>query len=51
MRDIVAICGGIGILIGIYLVLNKGTQSVNIINAFAGNAIKGISTLQGNKVS
>ncbi|MCU5087553.1 hypothetical protein OCA23_30290 [Bacillus cereus] len=42
--DVVA---GIGILIGIYLFLSNGKQTVSVINAIAGNSISGIKTLQG----
>lgn len=47
MRDVVAVLGSIFFLIGLYLVLNRGKESVNIINAFAQNATSGIKTLQG----
>ena len=38
---------GIGILIFVYLVLNKGTESVNIIKAIATSGTSAIKTLQG----
>jgi hypothetical protein len=34
------------LLIGIVLVLNKAPESVAIVNSLAGNAVKGIKTLQ-----
>ena len=47
MNQIVTVLSGIGVLIGIYLFLSKGTQTVNIIDTIAENSIKGIKTLQG----
>jgi len=47
MRDVVAIIGGIGILIGMYLVLRNGKEAVNIVDTIAKNSISGIKTLQG----
>lgn len=47
---IFAVIGGIGLLIAIYLFLANPAASVNIINAIGGNAIKGISTLQGRYI-
>lgn len=47
MRDLVGIIGGIGILIGIYLFIKNGDNTVKVINSIASNATKGISTLQG----
>ena len=47
MNQIVTVLSGIGVLIGIYLFLSKGTQTVNIINTIASNSINGIKTLQG----
>jgi hypothetical protein len=38
---------GIGILIGIYLFLANGKQTVSIINSIAGNTTSGIKVLQG----
>lgn len=47
MRDLVAILSGIGLLIAIFLFLNKGDQTVKIINSMATNSVKGITALQG----
>ena len=47
MHSIVKVLGGIGILIGIYLFLSNGTQTVKIINSIAENSITGIQVLQG----
>lgn len=49
MGHIFKIFGGIGILIGLYLVLSKGTQTVKIINAVSGNMLSGIQVLQGRE--
>jgi hypothetical protein len=48
MKGLVAIIGGIFMLIGIYLFINKGDATVKIIDSLGKNAIGGISTLQGN---
>ena len=47
MNQIISVLSGIGILIGIYLFLSKGSQTVSIINTIASNSIQGIKTLQG----
>lgn len=47
MRDLVAILSGVGLLIAIFLFLNKGDQTVKIINSMATNSVKGIVALQG----
>lgn len=47
MGRLVEIISGMGILIGIFLFLNNGSATVNIINSIAGNATQGIKTLQG----
>lgn len=47
MSNIFKVVSAILVLIGLYLVLNRGRESVNIINAMAGNAVKGIVALQG----
>lgn len=47
MRTVVEVLSGIGILIGIYLFLSNGKQTVNIIDTIGSNSIKGIKTLQG----
>lgn len=44
---IFAIVSGIGLLIAIFLFVSNPSGSASIINAIGGNAIKGISTLQG----
>jgi len=38
------------VLIGIYLFLSRGGETVKIINALASNSIKGIVVLQGRNV-
>ena len=35
------------ILVGIYLFLARGNETVNIINSFARNSVAGIKVLQG----
>lgn len=47
MKKLVSILAGIGMLIGIFLFLSKGDETVSIINSLAGNATGGIKTLQG----
>lgn len=47
MKSIVAIVGGIFMLIGIYLFINKGDSTVKIIDSLGKNATAGIATLQG----
>lgn len=47
MRTVVEIVTGIFILIGIFLFLSHGTQTVRIIDTIASNSIKGIQVLQG----
>jgi hypothetical protein len=47
MSKLVGVLGGIGLLIGIYLFLARGKESVSIINSLASNSISGIKTLQG----
>lgn len=47
MSKLVSVLSGVGLLIGIFLFLDKGTATVNIINTIAGNSVKGIKTLQG----
>ena len=41
------VLAGIGVLIGMYLVIANGTNSVKIIQTIAGNSVSGIKTLQG----
>lgn len=38
------------VLIGIYLFLSRGGETVKIINSLASNSIKGIVVLQGRNV-
>ena len=38
---------GIGLLIGIYLFLDKAEQTKTIINSIAKNSVDGIKVLQG----
>lgn len=47
MNRVFDIVGGIGLLIMLYLFLSNGKQTTSIINAVAGNSVKGIKTLQG----
>lgn len=48
MRTILAdTIAGIGLLIGIFLFLNNGSATTNIINAIAQNSVSGIKVLQG----
>lgn len=47
MSKLTDILAGVGILIGIFLFLNKGDSSVKIIDTIARNSISGIKTLQG----
>ena len=41
------ILSGTAILIGVYLFLSKGSQTVNIIKALSGAYTSGVKTLQG----
>lgn len=47
MRGFLTVASGVLVLIGIFLILARGRESVNIINALAGNAVEGIIALQG----
>lgn len=47
MNKFFDVMAGIGILIGIFLFLNKGKETVSIINTLGTNATAGIKTLQG----
>jgi len=38
---------GIGLLIFVYLILNKGDESASIIRAIANSGVSAIKTLQG----
>lgn len=41
------ILSGTAILVGVYLFLSKGNQTVNIIKALGGAYTDGVKTLQG----
>lgn len=41
------ILAGMGILIGMYLVLSRGSESANIIKSLASATTSTVSTLQG----
>lgn len=41
------VLAGIGLLIGIFLVINGGDSTVKIIQTIATNSVDGIKTLQG----
>lgn len=41
------ILAGVGTLIGIYLFVSNGSQTVKIIDSLSRNATSGIKTLQG----
>jgi len=47
MNHLTTWLSGIGILIFVYLVLNKGEQTVEIIKVISTNAVSGIKALQG----
>ncbi|MES5883190.1 hypothetical protein [Bacillus cereus group sp. MG21] len=47
MSRVLGIISGIGMLIALYLFLNNARQTTQIIDAIAGNGVKGIKTLQG----
>ena len=47
MNKLVEILTGIGLLIGIYLFLSRGSDTVKIIDVIAKNSVDGIKTLQG----
>lgn len=47
MPNIGKIIAGIGLLIGIYLFVNRADDTSKIINTIATNGISGIKTLQG----
>jgi hypothetical protein len=47
MNQLTKIVGGVGILIGMFLVLNNYTASTKIISTIASNSINGIRVLQG----
>jgi hypothetical protein len=47
MNKVFDVLAGIGILIGIYLFLANGNQTVSIINSIASNTTSGIKVLQG----
>ena len=41
------VLAGIGMLIGMFLVINGGDATVKIIQTIASNSVSGIKTLQG----
>ncbi|MED3836811.1 hypothetical protein [Peribacillus frigoritolerans] len=47
MTKVFDMIAGIGMLIGIYLFLSNGRETVSIIEAMGKNSIAGIKTLQG----
>lgn len=47
MKMVLTVATGIGILIAIYLFLNRANETVSIINSIAMNTTSGIRTLQG----
>jgi len=47
MSKVTSIVTMIFILIGIYLFLARGKETVNIINSIAANSVAGIKVLQG----
>lgn len=47
MNKVVEILTGVGFLIGIYLFLRNGNDTVKIIETIGKNSIAGIKTLQG----
>lgn len=49
MKDLLTIVSGIGLLIGIYLFVKNGDQTIKIIDSIGKNATAGISTLQGRE--
>lgn len=47
MKSVVVILSGIGALIAIFLLLDKGDKTVKIIETIATNSTAGIKVLQG----
>ena len=47
MGHLTKILSGIGILIGLYLVLSKGTNATKLISGVMDSAVNGIKVLQG----
>lgn len=47
MKSVVVVLSGIGALIALFLLLNKGDKTVAIIKAIAENSTAGIKVLQG----
>ncbi|MCQ6337873.1 hypothetical protein [Bacillus cereus] len=47
MTKVFDMIAGIGLLIGIYLFLSNGRETVSIIESMGKNSIAGIKTLQG----
>lgn len=50
VKNIVAVIGGMFILIGIFLFLTRGWESALIIETIAKNAVRGIEALQGRSI-
>ena len=50
MSGFIKIFTVIAILIGIFLFLNNGNQTVSIIKVISENSVKGIKALQGRSV-
>lgn len=47
MSKVAEILAGMGLLIGLFLVLSRGRETVSIVEAIAGNTIQGVKVLQG----
>jgi hypothetical protein len=47
MKNIMTIVGGMGVLIGIYLFINRATDTAAIIKAIGGQTTSAVKTLQG----
>ena len=45
MKYVKEILGGIGILIGIYLVLSHGEGAITLLDSLTKSAVKGVATL------
>ena len=49
MGTLSKVLSGIGVLIAIFLVLNKASDSVKVVDVIGKNAINGIAILQGRQ--
>ena len=47
MNNLIKILSGIGLLIGIFLVINQGDSTSKLVNTISSNSIRGIKVLQG----